>query len=121
MSPIDLDDILGDHIEFPLPLWLHILFALLSVSGLIFAYSKQHHKYELYLIIGILSTFLVYLAYPNDIIFYILGIEEFVILGLAIHDMHRVEKENAAKEKAALEKKKDAEGPDQQDKGEQTR
>ena len=110
MSPVfDLDDIPGQHIEFPLPMWLHILFALLSVSGLIFAYSKLHHKYELYLIIGILSTFLVYLAYPNDIVFYLLGIEEFVILGLAVHDMHRVEKENAAKEKALSEKKQQEE------------
>ena len=109
MSPVfDLDGFLGDHIEFALPMWLHILFALLSVAGLIFAYSKQHHKYELYLIIGILSTFLVYFAYPNDLIFYILGIEEFVILGLTIHDMRRVEKENAAKQASAQQKKASA-------------
>ncbi|MBQ4486727.1 MAG: hypothetical protein II936_06955 [Oscillospiraceae bacterium] len=108
MSPsIDLSEIMGRHIEFPLPLWLHILFAVLSVAGLAFAYSKQHHKYELYLIIGILSTFLVYLAYPNDIIFYILGVEEFVLMGMAAFDMHKVEKENAAKEKALSEKGRD--------------
>ena len=89
---------------FPLPFGLHVAFVLISVALLIFCYIFKKQRYHLYLIIGIISTMLVYVAHPK-IIFYLLGIEEFVLLGLAAFDMHKAEK--AAR--IAEEKKKAAE------------
>lgn len=90
------------HLIFPLPLWAHIIFVAVSTLLLIFCYSKKKQKYHLYLIIGIISTLLVYIAHPK-IIFYILGIEEFALLGLAVYDQHRYEKQEELREKQLAE------------------
>lgn len=84
-------------IRFPLPLGFHIGFILVSVILLILCYQRRRHAYELYMMIGVASTALIYIA-SERIVFYILGIEEFVLLFLTIFDMCKVSKENAAAE-----------------------
>ncbi len=95
-------------IVFPLPFHIHIIFVAVATLLMIFCYVKLRRKYQLYIIIGLLSTFLVYIARPK-IVFYMLGIEEFILLGLAIWDMKKYEKAEKLREKAAKEQKEQAE------------
>lgn len=90
-------------IKFPLPFNIHVGFVIVSMILLILCYKKRKYAYELYMLIGVASTMLIYIA-DSKPIFYILGLEEFILLGLTIFDMAKVSKANAAAEKAAEEK-----------------
>ncbi len=87
-------------IRFPLPFNIHLGFVIISVILLILCYKKRKYTYELYMLIGVASTMLVYIT-DSKPIFYILGLEEFILLALTIIDMAKVSKENALKEKAS--------------------
>lgn len=89
-------------IRFPLPLNFHIGFVILSVILLILCYMKKKHAYELYMLIGVASTMLIYVSESKPF-FYILGLEEIILFCLTVADMARVSKANAAAEKAAEE------------------
>lgn len=89
-------------IKFPLPFNIHVGFVIVSVILLILCYMRRKYAYELYLLIGVASTMLIYIA-DSKPIFYILGVEELILLCLVIADMAKVSKEIAAKEKAAEE------------------
>lgn len=92
-------------IRFPLPLNIHIGFVILSVILLILCYMKRKHAYELYMLIGVASTMLIYVSESKPF-FYILGLEEIILFCLTVADMAKVSKANAAAEKAAEEAKK---------------
>ena len=92
-------------IRFPLPLNIHIGFVILSVILLILCYKKRKHAYELYMLIGVASTMLIYVSESKPF-FYILGLEEIILFCLTVADMAKVSKANAAAEKAAEEAKK---------------
>ncbi len=87
-------------IRFPLPFEIHLGFVIISVILLILCYLRRRHAYELYMLIGVASTMLVYLSEAKPF-FYILGLEEFILLGMTVYDMVKVSKSAAAKEKAA--------------------
>lgn len=97
-------------IKFPLPFNIHVGFVIVSVILLILCYMRRKYAYELYLLIGVASTMLIYIA-DSKPIFYILGVEELILLCLVIADMAKVSKEIAAKEKAAEEKTPQDEQP----------
>lgn len=79
------------NIIFALPLSVHIGFAAISTVLLLFCYIKSKHKYDLYMLIGVLSTLLIdFLCEPPYI--YLLGAEEFILLILTILDMRKTEK-----------------------------
>ena len=93
-------------IIFPLPLSIHIGFVIVSVILLILCYIKKKYTYELYMLVGIVSTLFIYIC--KDVpYFYILGLEEIILLVLTIVDMAKVSKAldaaEKAKEKAAKE------------------
>ena len=87
-------------IRFPLPFNLHIGFVIFSIIMLILCFKRRKYMYELYMMIGIASTLLIYVSESKPF-FYILGLEEIILLGLTILDMVKVSKANAAAEKAA--------------------
>ena len=87
-------------IIFPLPLSFHIGFVLISVILLILCYKKRRYAYELYMLIGIVSTLLVYID-ESKLFFYLLGLEEVILFIMTVADMVKVSKANAAAEKAA--------------------
>lgn len=84
---------------FPLPFGIHVGFVIISVIMLILCYAKRKYTYELYMLIGIASTMFVYICSEKPM-FYILGLEEMILLGLTIADMVKVSRANAAKETA---------------------
>lgn len=86
-------------IIFPLPLGIHIGFVIVSVILLILCYMKRKYAYELYMLVGIVSTLFIYVCKESPY-FYILGLEELILLGLSIADMVKVSKAAAAAEKA---------------------
>lgn len=94
-------------IIFPLPLSIHIGFVIVSVILLILCYKKRKFTYELYMLVGIISTMFVYVCKEKPF-FYILGLEEMILLALTIVDMVKVSKAAAEAEKEA--EKKAAEG-----------
>lgn len=85
-------------IKFPLPFGIHLGFVIVSVILLILCYSKKKHKYELYMLIGVASTMLVYIA-DTDPVFYILGLEEIILFIMTVVDMSKVSREERAREK----------------------
>lgn len=86
-------------IIFPLPIGFHIGFVILSVILLILCYMKRKYTYELYMLVGIISTMFVYVCKEKPY-FYILGLEEIILLVLAIVDMAKVSRANASAQKA---------------------
>ena len=99
-------------IIFPLPLSIHIGFVILSVILLILCYMKRKYTYELYMLVGIVSTLFIYICKEKSY-FYILGLEEIILLILTIVDMAKVSKALAEAEKAreAAEKEAAEEAP----------
>ncbi|MBP1545590.1 MAG: hypothetical protein J6A37_03205 [Oscillospiraceae bacterium] len=93
-------------IIFPLPFGIHIGFVIISVIMLILCYKKRKYSYELYMLVGIVSTLFVYVCKEKPY-FYILGLEEIILLGLTIADMVKVSKAAEAAEKAAEAKNRD--------------
>lgn len=89
-------------IRFPLPLNIHIGFVVLSIILLLLCYKKRKYAYELYMLIGIVSTMLIYLD-DSKLFFYILGLEEIILFIMTVVDMAKVSKAAAAAEKAAAE------------------
>lgn len=89
-------------IIFPLPIGIHIGFVIISVILLILCYKKRKYTYELYMLVGIISTMFVYVCKEKPY-FYILGLEEIILLVLTIIDMAKVSKANAALEKTRNE------------------
>lgn len=89
-----------ENIRFPLPLNVHIGFVIVSIILLILCYISRKRNYELLMIIGIASTLLVYLTNTKPL-FYILGLEELVVLVLIIIDMIRISRAESAAEKAS--------------------
>lgn len=89
-------------IIFPLPLSIHIGFVIISVILLALCYKKRKYTYELYMLVGIISTLFVYVCKEKPY-FYILGLEEMILLALTIIDMAKVSKAAAAAEKAEKE------------------
>lgn len=87
-------------IIFPLPLSFHIGFVVISVILLILCYKKRRYAYELYMLIGIVSTLFVYID-ESKLFFYLLGLEEVILFIMTVADMVKVSKANAAAEKAA--------------------
>ncbi|MGN0637646.1 MAG: hypothetical protein ACI4J0_04685 [Huintestinicola sp.] len=86
-------------IIFPLPLSIHIGFVVISVILLMLCYKKRKYTYELYMLVGIVSTLFIYVCKEKPY-FYILGLEEMILLALTIVDMAKVSKAAAAAEKA---------------------
>lgn len=76
---------------FPLPLSFHVVFVVFSVVMLILCYIKRKYMYELYMLIGVASTMLIYIA-DSKPVFYILGLEEMILLALTVIDMIKVSK-----------------------------
>lgn len=95
-------------IKFPLPFGIHLGFVIVSVILLILCYAKKKHKYELYMLIGVASTMLVYIA-DTDPVFYILGLEEIILFIMTVVDMSKVSREERAREKYLKEHQADAE------------
>ncbi len=85
-------------IRFPLPFNIHVAFVILSVILLILCYMKRKHAYELYMLVGVASTMLIYISESKPF-FYILGLEEIILFALTVADMVKVSKKNAADEK----------------------
>lgn len=90
-------------IIFPLPFSIHVGFVIVSVILLILCYMRRKYLYELYMLIGVVSTMFVYVAIDSKITFYILGLEEIILLILTIIEMAKVSKKNEEDEKAAAE------------------
>ena len=88
-------------IRFPLPFNIHVGFVIFSVIMLILCYKKKKNAYELYMLIGVASTMLIY-------VFYILGLEEIILFIMTVVDMVKVSKKAQAEEKARLESKSEA-------------
>ena len=101
-------------IIFPLPFGIHIGFVIISVIMLILCYKKRKYSYELYMLVGIVSTLFVYVCKEKPY-FYILGLEEIILLGLTIADMVKVSKAAVAAEKAAEANKASEEADDSAD------
>lgn len=101
-------------IIFPLPFGIHIGFVIVSVIMLILCYKKRKYSYELYMLVGIVSTLFVYVCKEKPY-FYILGLEEIILLGLTIADMVKVSKAAVAAEKAAEADKASEEADDSAD------
>ena len=89
-------------IIFPLPVGIHVGFVIISVIMLILCYKKRKYTYEIYMLVGKISTMFVYVCKEKPY-FYILGLEEIILLVLTIVDMAKVSKANAALEKAQNE------------------
>lgn len=92
---------MNHNIIFPLPTGIHLGFVAISVVILLLCYARRKYAYELYLLIGILSTLLIYLVGDSKATFYILGLEQVILLVMAIVDMAKVSAKQSATEKAA--------------------
>lgn len=85
---------------FPLPLPLHIGFIVISLIVLGIHFKIRKEKYQLYLMLGILSTLLIYIDHSSWFIA-LLGLEEIVLFVLAMISMHKYTKKREAEEEAA--------------------
>ncbi|MDE7293082.1 MAG: hypothetical protein K2N72_01520, partial [Oscillospiraceae bacterium] len=94
---------MNHSIKFPLPLNFHIGFVIFSVIMLILCYKRRRYAYDLYMLIGIAATMLIYIAEPKPV-FYALGLAEIILLIMTIVDMIIVAHRNAAIEKAREER-----------------
>ena len=90
------------HLIFPLPMPLHIGFVVISSILLIFCYIKTKRRYDLYMLIGVLSTLLIDVMCEPPY-FYIFAAEEIALLVMTTVDMHKTAKEQE-KKKAEAEK-----------------
>lgn len=88
---------------FPLSLPLHIGFVIISMIVLLVHRRIRKKQYQLYLGLGIVSTLLVYVD-SSSWYMAILGIEELVLVVLALISMHQYNKEREAEENARSEK-----------------
>lgn len=88
-------------IRFPLPFNIHVGFVIFSVIMLILCYKKKKNAYELYMLIGVASTMLIYVSEAKPF-FYILGLEEIILFIMTVVDMVKVSKKAQAEEKAVL-------------------
>ena len=100
------------HLIFPLPWSIHIGFVVISSLLLIFCYIKTKRRYDLYMLIGVLSTLLIDIMIDPPY-FYLFAAEEIGLLILTSIDMHKVSKQleaqrQAEEEKKAAEKSEDA-------------
>lgn len=68
---------------FPMPLWMHIIFAVFSVIMMTASFLYKRQKYKLVLAVDIAGTLLVY-ACPDRWALIILGIVE-ILLYIAYH------------------------------------
>ena len=89
-------------IRFPLPFYIHVGFVIFSVIMLILCYKKKKNAYELYMLIGVASTMLIYVSEAKPF-FYILGLEEIILFIMTVVDMVKVSKKAQAEEKARHE------------------
>ena len=87
---------------------MHIGFVVISSILLIFCYIKTKRRYDLYMLIGVLSTLLIDVMI-NPPYFYIFAAEEIILLVLTIIDMHKVAKETEARKATAEKAKEEAE------------
>lgn len=102
LYPISERTLFMEHsIRFPLPLSIHIGFVIVSIIVLILCYKRRKYPYELYMLIGIVSTMLVYLD-ESKLFLYILGLEEVILFIMTVVNMVKISKANAAAEKAAV-------------------
>ncbi|GEM_PF-511892 len=90
-------------VYFPLPPAIHVGFVIVSTIILILLYIKQRHRYQLFLLIGICSTLLVYVVAKQKWAFYVLGIEEIALFVLTVIGMHKREKADDEKLKKRTE------------------
>lgn len=88
---------------FPLSLPMHIGFVIISLIVLLVHRRIRKRQYQLYLGLGILSTLLVYVD-NSSWYMAVLGIEELVLVVLALISMHKYNKEREAEETARAEK-----------------
>ena len=88
---------------FPLSLPMHIGFVIISLIVLLAHRRIRKRQYQLYLGLGIISTLLVYVD-SSSWYMAILGIEELVLVVLALISMHKYNKEREAEENAKAEK-----------------
>lgn len=88
---------------FPLSLPMHIGFIVISLIVLLVHRKIRKRQYQLYLGLGILSTLLIYVDSSSWYVA-ILGMEELVLMVLALISMHKYNKEREAEEKAKSEK-----------------
>lgn len=91
---------------FPLSLPMHIGFVIISLIVLLVHRRIRKRQYQLYLGLGILSTLLVYVD-SSSWYMAVLGIEELVLVVLALISMHKYNKEREAEENARAEKTED--------------
>lgn len=95
-----------------MPLGIHLIFVLISVIVLILGYRQKKQFHQLIMLVGILSTLLIYFVQAG-ISFYILAFEEVALflwtIILMIMEEHRAEKKE--KEKAQTEKTADENSP----------
>ena len=82
-------------IRFPLPFNIHVGFVIFSVIMLILCYKKKKHAYELYMLIGVASTMLIYASEAKPF-FYILGLEEIILFIMTVVDMVKDTAEDTA-------------------------
>ena len=88
---------------FPLSLPMHIGFVIISLIVLLVHRRIRKRQYQLYLGLGIVSTLLVYVD-SSSWYMAVLGIEEFVLVVLALISMHKYNKEREAEENSRAEK-----------------
>ncbi|MBP0964506.1 MAG: hypothetical protein J5999_04335 [Oscillospiraceae bacterium] len=88
---------------FPLSLPMHIGFVIISLIVLLVHRRIRKRQYQLYLGLGILSTLLVYVD-SSSWYMAVLGMEELVLVVLALISMHKYNKEREAEENARSEK-----------------
>lgn len=82
---------------------MHIGFVIISLIVLLVHRRIRKRQYQLYLGLGIISTLLVYVD-SSSWYMAILGIEELVLVVLALISMHKYNKEREAEENAKAEK-----------------
>lgn len=69
---------------FPLPLKLHILYAVVGIVFFIISFIRKKRYYKLIMIEAIASTMLIYLCTKDSIFFTVLGFIEFIQVAAAL-------------------------------------
>ncbi|MCM1577661.1 MAG: hypothetical protein NC078_02525, partial [Ruminococcus sp.] len=95
---------MNHSIKFPLPFDLHLGFVIFSVIMLILCFKRRRYAYDLFMLIGIAGTMLIYVAEPKPV-FYALGLAEILLLIMTVVDMAIVARRNDAVEKAEKERR----------------
>ena len=65
---------------FPLPLTAHIIFSIVGLFFFGYLYLRKKYLYHLLLAIAIPSTLLIYACYGNKILFFLFGLEQFILI-----------------------------------------